>query len=156
MTIANRKLLIDALRSGEFKQAKFKLQDGDKFCCLGVACKIYERETGNLLYKHGTQLFGTSLTALTEYQEKYNYPDEHVNQYYRVREFFGFDDPMVRFHIDYGDEKEPFVRQASFAGLNDNEGYNFNDIADMFEQADSLPTARDAWNEKICLKALSK
>ena len=35
---------IAALRSGEFEPGKGVLRDGDKFCCLGVACEIF-RET---------------------------------------------------------------------------------------------------------------
>jgi hypothetical protein len=36
---ANRKLWIEALRSGEYKQATQMLHDGEGFCCLGVlAC----------------------------------------------------------------------------------------------------------------------
>lgn len=30
-----------ALRSGEYKQAKYKLQSSDGYCCLGVACDIF-------------------------------------------------------------------------------------------------------------------
>lgn len=38
---------IDALRSDEFEQGKGMLRTPDnKFCCLGVACEIYHRETG--------------------------------------------------------------------------------------------------------------
>lgn len=31
---------VAALRSGKFKQGLGYLQKGDKFCCLGVACRI--------------------------------------------------------------------------------------------------------------------
>ena len=37
---------VDALRSGEFKQARKALRTSDGFCCLGVACEVYRRETG--------------------------------------------------------------------------------------------------------------
>lgn len=37
---AHRKLLIAALRSGEYRQTKNQLTDGKGFCCLGVACEI--------------------------------------------------------------------------------------------------------------------
>jgi len=37
---ANRKKWIAVLRSGEYQQANGKLRDGDKFCCLGIACDI--------------------------------------------------------------------------------------------------------------------
>jgi hypothetical protein len=39
--------LIAALRSGEFKQGTRRLRPGDSFCCLGVACELYRRETGH-------------------------------------------------------------------------------------------------------------
>ncbi len=32
---------INALRSGEYKQTKARLQDNSGFCCLGVACKLF-------------------------------------------------------------------------------------------------------------------
>lgn len=32
---------LDALRSGKYKQGRLRLRRGDEFCCLGVACDIY-------------------------------------------------------------------------------------------------------------------
>ena len=43
-----QKKWVAALRSGEFKQGKHALQDGDCYCCLGVACVVYEREVEKL------------------------------------------------------------------------------------------------------------
>jgi hypothetical protein len=47
----NAKKWVDALLSGEFEQAKRRLRrqepDGDRYCCLGVACEVYRRETGD-------------------------------------------------------------------------------------------------------------
>jgi hypothetical protein len=39
---------VEALRSGEYKQAKGKLHDtkNDAFCCLGVLCKVMGAEFG--------------------------------------------------------------------------------------------------------------
>ena len=42
----NAKKLIKALRSGEYKQCRAVLRDSRRFCCLGVACDIYSKETG--------------------------------------------------------------------------------------------------------------
>lgn len=40
-------LWIKALRSGEFKQTSSRLRRTDGgFCCLGVLCELYRRETG--------------------------------------------------------------------------------------------------------------
>lgn len=38
----------DALESGEYQQTQQQLRDGRKnaFCCLGVACEVYRKETG--------------------------------------------------------------------------------------------------------------
>lgn len=42
-----KKLWIDALRSGEFRQGKSRLRSSiDKFCCLGVLCELHRREKG--------------------------------------------------------------------------------------------------------------
>ena len=41
-----KKLWIKALTSGEYQQGKEQLRDGDKFCCLGVLCDLYSKETG--------------------------------------------------------------------------------------------------------------
>lgn len=32
---------LNALRSGEYSQTKYKLQDDKGFCCLGVACDVF-------------------------------------------------------------------------------------------------------------------
>lgn len=36
----NAKKWVEALRSGEYKQGKGALRNGDQFCCLGVACEL--------------------------------------------------------------------------------------------------------------------
>lgn len=32
---------IDALRSGEYKQSRNRLQDANGYCCMGVACELF-------------------------------------------------------------------------------------------------------------------
>lgn len=41
-----KKLWIEALTSGEYKQGKHALRKGDRFCCLGVLCDLYRKEKG--------------------------------------------------------------------------------------------------------------
>lgn len=36
------KALVEALRSGKYTQARRALRVGEEFCCLGVACDIYD------------------------------------------------------------------------------------------------------------------
>ena len=35
-----KKIWVDELRSGKYKQGRTRLKQGDKFCCLGVLCEI--------------------------------------------------------------------------------------------------------------------
>ncbi len=47
----NEKLLVEALESGSYSQAIGTLREYRKgkktrYCCLGVACQVYKRETG--------------------------------------------------------------------------------------------------------------
>ncbi len=37
---------IEELRSGNYKQGKGCLKTGEQYCCLGVLCDIYRKETG--------------------------------------------------------------------------------------------------------------
>lgn len=37
---------IDALIGGDYPQAKRQLKVGDSFCCIGVLCDLYKKETG--------------------------------------------------------------------------------------------------------------
>lgn len=39
---------IDALRSGRYTQAKRALHTDNGYCCLGVACELYQQEVGDL------------------------------------------------------------------------------------------------------------
>lgn len=44
---ANAKKWVEALRSGDFHQAREMLRSPDNaYCCLGVACELYRREVG--------------------------------------------------------------------------------------------------------------
>lgn len=40
-------LWAQALESGEYTQGRHRLRGGDTYCCLGVACDVYRKETGN-------------------------------------------------------------------------------------------------------------
>jgi hypothetical protein len=37
---------VKALRSGKYKQGEGRLKQKDTFCCLGVLCDLYRKETG--------------------------------------------------------------------------------------------------------------
>ena len=41
-------LWVEALRSGKWQQGQLKLRVGDAYCCLGVACAVYQQVVGGL------------------------------------------------------------------------------------------------------------
>lgn len=47
MNKENLKKWIDALESEEYTQGSGALRNADGYCCLGVACDVYRKETGN-------------------------------------------------------------------------------------------------------------
>jgi hypothetical protein len=51
----NIKTWIEALKSGEYKQGKYLLNNNNKYCCLGVAdkvCKLNEEDPESLYSSH--------------------------------------------------------------------------------------------------------
>lgn len=110
----NAKKWVEALRSGEFKQATEVLEDGyGGFCCLAVACIIYERETGNSLPRseNGT----LNLDSVD---------GELIEEFDVVREWLGLGSGHGHF---YG---KPFC--SSLLAMNDS-GASFTRIANIIE-----------------------
>lgn len=104
--------LVDALRYGEYKQTQKCLRDENGYCCLGVACDIYNKETGEGYWGAFNQFLSG---PETEYQILT----------YTVRDWFGFC------------SKNPLVALAGtteqLAALNDR-GFSFAEIADLIEK----------------------
>jgi hypothetical protein len=104
---------LEALRSGEYAQARHKLRTKDGYCCLGVLCDVYRKETGLLEWVEDTTCF-------------------------KIKDRFSttcLNDDV----IEWGNLKvsNPGViidnELTTLAQLNDN-GYSFNDIADVIEK----------------------
>lgn len=106
----NQKAWVEALRSGEFKQAQRALQYKDSYCCLGVACVLAEREGIEVLRSEfdNNGLLGTTLSSQPH-----------------VVEWLGLESP----NGDLCDEAMP----VTLAGLND-DGNDFNVIANLIEE----------------------
>ena len=51
----------EALESGEFNQAKSQLRDSNGYCCLGVACEVFRRETGKGVWIESVRVFKLKL-----------------------------------------------------------------------------------------------
>jgi len=104
---------LNALRSGEYSQGTGHLQNPDGFCCLGVLCDIYAKETG-------TQWEPTADGRFSFFQGQASYlPGE-------VKEWAGLDsaNPKVRTSED---------KTTELAILNDT-GITFPEIAQIIEE----------------------
>lgn len=106
--------LVDALRSGEFEQTNYCLRKGtNAFCCLGVACEIFRRETAQGAWeRHGFRI--------DEILEDVTLPGS-------VQCWFGFssDNPII------GNEEDGINKSA--ISQNDTLRLPFATIADRFE-----------------------
>ena len=111
----NRAKLVAALRSGEYKQTKNCLYDGEGYCCLGVACDIFSKEVG-----------GEFVIDNGHYYFRYNDGENKNYLLGEVREFFGFETRSGSFTTENGDIK-------NLALLNDDYGKSFLEIADIIE-----------------------
>jgi hypothetical protein len=104
------KKLITALRSGAYKQCHYRLTDGDSFCCLGVACDVYHRETGLGEWRAFSNEFKAGIG------EGLGVPP------IEVIDWFGFK------------SRNPSLGGIPATSLNDVDQLNFNQIADLLEK----------------------
>lgn len=122
---------VAALRSGEFSQARGALRKDEAFCCLGVACELYRRETGKGVWDPNTQEDGiafeeraTDPEALDRYDER-----ERAINWEQLPEF-------VANWLDTTpnpDLEKENGQKTDAATMNDN-GYSFTEIADAIER----------------------
>lgn len=101
---AQLKQWIKALRSGEYKQTKFSLQNSLGYCCLGVACKLFINEDEIVLKN------GFIANDVPKYQPSAPNWLKDIN-------------------VDYGNKNNG----TRLGYLNDNLIYNFETIADCLE-----------------------
>ena len=107
---------IAALRSGDYKQGRDRLNSGDGFCCLGVLCDLHrKRGLGEWLATENTK----SLIYATKVDRgACVLPGS-------VREWSGLNSSVAA--LDAPDQR------GSLAGANDS-GVTFGQIADLIEE----------------------
>lgn len=104
----NAKKWVAALRSGKYQQVKGALRRSEGYCCLGVACDVYRKETRKgrwLKGNHGNFIFMRTSQVLP----------------LAIQEWLGLTD-----ELGYVDEDRALTE------LNDN-GSTFAEIADLIE-----------------------
>lgn len=108
----NAKAWVAALRSGEYQQTREVLFDGTGYCCLGVACELYGEAHGVGFEPYGDGWLFLGADDMLP---------EPVARWLGVRSAVGsFSPPMTAGH-------------GSLAQLNDDAGYDFDEIADTVE-----------------------
>ena len=103
---------MNALRSGEYSQTRGYLRTTEGFCCLGVLCDLYSKETG------------TEWVENYELENSSSFLEEFATLPKEVMEWSGLEYPNPYFDFENG---------VSLASLNDG-GKEFNEIADVIEK----------------------
>ena len=117
-----RELWIKALESGKYRQSNDQLGGHIiGYCCLGVACAVYEKETGEVLPKtrEGTYT-DTTLSGKLDFVK--------VAEWYNIRGV------IVNQQMSEGESKKRSL-QAYLMDLNDQEEKTFSEIAQYLKTA---------------------
>lgn len=107
-----KKLWLAALRSGEYRQARYKLRTRQNgFCCLGVLCNIHAQEN--------PELAALNVSPLSYFGETGLLPS-------KVKSWAGLksNNPTVKYKGN----------TVTLALLNDNKRLTYNQIADLIEE----------------------
>lgn len=130
--IENRKKWVEALRSGKYEQCAGSLHDEVGYCCLGVACEVYQKEVGDLDVRihanTNSQFYGCTM-----YDAEISTLPDRVADWLNVN--------------DIGSLKEKFGCCSSLTQLNDALKLSFNKIADVIESDNLMPKGKDEPNE---------
>lgn len=95
---ARRKLLVDTLLSGEIQQSRQFLHVINGMCCVGVACEVFRRYTGEGEWaNYGSVEYAKKFVLRTE-EKLYEAPDE-------VLEWYGITQEEQKAMIDMNDAK---------------------------------------------------
>jgi hypothetical protein len=115
---------VAALLSNEYEQTEGVLRNGNGYCCLGVLCDIYSKETGVEWLDMGFGGFamhGADSVLPFEVRQWADLPHEH-GQYVAVSKRYDEGEDTTVFH------------SPSLTELNDSWAYDFKQIADVIEQ----------------------
>ena len=121
----NRRIWVEALRSGKYKQATRKLRDDTSFCCLGVACDIFDPK-GWMREKVPAAEGDYGMWLFRLERARTLLPRD-------VREMFGLRD-SVGGHAIILEDGEVSDDALTLADMND-QGLTFEEIADVIEEA---------------------
>lgn len=107
---------VAALRSGKYKQGTGKLNKDGNYCCLGVACQLYEAENPGKL-------------VVEEEDTVFFYDDNYLSLPEKVKDAMGIKHLQDEFEtpVEFGDQKYYHLCLLNDAGM------SFSEIADVIE-----------------------
>ena len=114
---------VAALRSGKYKQVKetLKKRNGG-MCCLGVLCELYRQETG------------VGKWEFHKDSGEYEFLGQRGELPETVKDWAGLNEQDPRTGVPMLEFLNGSLLSHSFAGLNDNAGYSFEQIAQVIEE----------------------
>jgi hypothetical protein len=107
-----KRLWLTALRSGLYRQGEGALNNNQFFCCLGVLCDVYQKQTGDGAWINNNEV------GLT-------FSSEEAGSHSILPKF-------VQIWAGMSDENPIIEGDKSLAEYND-DGVGFEDIADLIE-----------------------
>ena len=123
MKPAIKKLWVEALRSGKYKQGKsalkVKTKKGFKYCCLGVLCELYQETHKKKLPEGENNAF--DIEGAFRFDRETTFPPHKVVRWAGLSDR----DPWLDF---------PSGKQFTLSELNDEEGKKFFTIANLIEK----------------------
>lgn len=138
----NAEKWIRALRSGDYEQDTSTLHGyyrpdatkpgKDRFCCLGVACDLYQVEVGDLDRSMPSGTIGSDTTVT--YNDESSYLPEQVAEWLGLSNTDGkFTGEPQSLDDIFNPEHTLLVEATSLVDLNDN-GASFAEIASVIER----------------------
>ena len=118
MNKENLRKWIDALRSGEYTQGTRRLRGDGTYCCLGVLCDVYKKET-----KEGVWIVRPHKLD-TFYMFEVGDTQETTKPNAAVLQWLGIDGLL----------SIPFYETYTLMGINDTLDWSFEMIADVLEK----------------------
>jgi len=119
---------VNALRSGKYEQGKEKLRSVSGYCCLGVLCDLYAKETNTEWEFRGNEETNLQPMDYWYYEGESEFLPESVMDWAGL----SLNCPVVKVDVEEDDE-DPWFYREGLADLNDS-GYTFNDLSKLIEE----------------------
>ena len=126
---------VEALRSGDYQQTKRHLKDSSGYCCLGVLCEIAKEDNVQVALK------GEYVGIDEVFENGFIFSEALPREVMKWADFstvsYGSDNVPVGSYEELGLEAPPHSNKIDpvyLTTLNDECGYNFNQIADVIQK----------------------